>query len=90
LMKTYSGPCCPGKAATKRITVGGQQIGIASLDQIIEKAFASEGAPEAELKSILLRELKIFNYVPPSVEDEYLDGIWGEFVKERARRSKGG
>jgi hypothetical protein len=87
-MKVPNGPCCPGKTATKRIAVGGQQIGISSLDQIIEKAFASEGAPEAELKSILLRELKIFNYVPPSVEDEYLDGIWEEFVKERARRNK--
>jgi len=85
-----NGPCCPGKTATKRIAVGGQQIGIASLDQIIEKAFAAQGASEAELKSILLRELKIYNYVPSSVEAEYLDGIWEEFVRERARRSKRG
>jgi hypothetical protein len=89
-MKMPSGPCCPGKTATKRIAVGGQQIDIASLDQIIEKAFAAQGASEAELKSILLRELKIYNYVPSSVEAEYLDGIWEEFVRERARRSKRG
>ena len=70
--------------------VGGQQVGIAFLDQIIEKALASEGASEEELKAILLRELKIFNYVPSSAEDEYLRGIWEEFVKERLRRSERG
>jgi hypothetical protein len=89
-MKMSNGPCCPEKTAAKRITVGGQQIGIASLDQIIEKAFAAQVASEAELKSILLRELKICNYVPSSVEVEYLDGIWEEFVRERMRRSKRG
>ena len=70
--------------------VGGQQVGIAFLDQIIEKALASECASEDELKAILLRELKVFNYVPPSAEDEYLHGIWVEFVKERLRRSERG
>lgn len=85
-----NGPCCPGKTVTKRIAVGGQQIGIASLDQILEKAFAAQVAPEAELKSILLKELKIYNYVPSSVESEYLEGIWKEFVMERIKRSKRG
>jgi len=82
--------CCSGKTTAKRITVGGQQVGIAFLDQIIEKALASEGASEEELKAILLRELKIFNYVPSSAEEEYLHGIWEEFVKERSRRSERG
>ncbi len=82
------GACCPGKSAAKRITVGGHQIGISFLDQIIEKAMAHLGAPEEELRSILLREVKIYNYVPSSAEDEYVDAIWEEFVKERARRSR--
>lgn len=84
----YTGECCPGKSATKRITVGGQQVGISFLDEIIERALSAEGASDEELKSILLRELKVYNYVPSSVEDEYLDGIWEEFLKERARRSE--
>ncbi len=86
-MSTYTGPCCPGKSATRRITVGGQQIGIAFLDEILEKALSSEEASEVELKSLLLRELKVYNYVPSSVEDEYLKAIWEEFVKERDRRN---
>ena len=84
----YTGTCCPGKSDTKRIVVGGQQIGISFFDQIIEKALASGDVPEEELKSMLLRELKIYNYVPSSAEDEYLVGIWAEYVKERARRNK--
>lgn len=70
--------------------VGGQQVGIAFFDQIIEKALASEGASEEELKATLLRELKLFNYVPSSAEDEYLHGIWVEFTKERSRRTERG
>ncbi len=84
------GPCCPGKTATKRITIGGLQIGISFLDQIIEKAMASPAASEEELRAILLREVKIYNYVPSSAEDEYADAIWEEFVRERARRSRRG
>ena len=90
MREMFNGACCPGKATTRQIMVGGQQVGIAFLDQIIEKALASEGASEEELKAILLRELKIFNYVPSSAEDEYLHGIWEEFVKERLRRSERG
>jgi len=83
-----TGACCPGKSTTKRITIGGQQIGVSFLDQIIGKAMASPNAPEEELRFVLLKELKIYNYVPASAEGEYTDAIWEEFVKERARRSK--
>jgi len=83
----FNEPCCPGKTTTRQIMVGGQPVGIAFLDQIIEKALASEGASEEELKAILLRELKVFNYVPSSAEEEYLHGIWEEFAKEQSRRS---
>lgn len=87
-MNVSVGPCCPGNSSTKRITVGGHQIGISFLDQIIEKAMARPDSSEDELKAILLREVKIYNYVPPSAEDEYAEAIWMEFVKERTRRSR--
>lgn len=87
-MRMTIGPCCPGKSNTKRILVGGHQIGISFLDHIIEKAMAAAGSPEDELRAILLRELKIYNYVPSSAEDEYIDAIWREFVKERERRNR--
>jgi len=89
-MRMSTGSCCPGKKVTKKITVGGQMVGISFLDQILEKALSSEEASEVELKSMLLRELKVYNYVPSSAEDEYLDGIWCEFLGERARRNKRG
>ena len=90
MREVFDGACCPGKTITRLIMVGGQQVGIAFLDQIIEKALASEGTTEEELRAILLRELKVFNYVPSSAEDEYLHGIWEEFAKERSRRSERG
>lgn len=83
----FDGACCPGKNPTRKITVGGQQIGISFLDQIIEKALSAEGMPEAELKSMLLRELKVYNYVPLSAEGAYLDAIWEEFLKARVNKT---
>ncbi|MGD9963476.1 MAG: hypothetical protein AB7S97_06235 [Thermoplasmata archaeon] len=86
-MKMSTGTCCPGKDNARKITVGGHQIGVSFLDQIIERAMAHLDAPEEELKAILLREVKVYNYVPSSVEDEYVDALWEEFKKQRARRS---
>ena len=82
------GPCCPGKSATKRITVGDHQIGISFLDQIIEKAMECPDASEEDLKAILLREVKIYNYIPSSAEEEYIEAIWEEFERQRTRRSR--
>ena len=87
-MRMSIGPCCPGKSATKRLTIGGHQIGVSFLDQIIEKAMACLEASEEELKAILLREVKIYNYVPSSAEGEYAEAIWEEFQTQRAGRSR--
>jgi hypothetical protein len=80
------GQCCPGRVATRRISVGGQEVGISGYEEIIGKALSAEGATDEELKQLLLKELKIHNYVPGPVEGEYLEGIWREFVKERSKR----
>lgn len=56
------------------------------MDQTIGKALACGSESEDELRSMLLKELKIYNYVPQSSERDYLDCVWGEFLKERSRR----
>lgn len=76
------GPCCPGKRPVRTISVDGQQIGVSFLDEIIEKALDCCDAPEEEVRSVLLRELKAHNYVPLSIEREYLDAVWSEYLKE--------
>lgn len=80
------GPCCPGKPETKKIVVGRQEIGISGYDEAIRSALAAKDASDEELRAILLKELKRFNYIPRPVESEYVEGIWKEFLRERERR----
>ena len=71
---------------SRRLTVGGQEVGISEYDTIMRKALESEHAPDDEIKRIILRELKIYNYVPGSVEQEYLEAMWEAFRKMRDER----
>ncbi|MCU0853139.1 MAG: ferredoxin family protein [Thermoplasmata archaeon] len=61
-------------------------MGIAGLDQILEKGLERIDAADDEQKDILLAELKARNYVPGSVEKEYMTALWAEFRKVRAER----
>ena len=80
------GPCCPGKTATKKIRVGSHSVGISELDLIIAKALENEGASDADIKRILMKELKAHNYVPGPVEDGYSKGIWEAYLDAKAAR----
>ena len=68
--------------------VGDQEIGISGYDTIMRKAQELEGASDDEVKSIILRELKIFNYIPRPIETEYLDAMWREFRKMKEERRR--
>ncbi len=43
-------------------------------------------ATDEEQKGILLAELKRHNYVPDSMEREYLEAVWAEFKPLRAKK----
>jgi hypothetical protein len=71
---------------SKRLTVGGQEIGISEYDAIMRKAMELEQASDNDIKRVILRELKIFNYVPSTVEKDYLEAMWQAFKKMRDER----
>ena len=86
------GECCPGKSVSKGLIVGGQEIGISEYDMIMRKALEFEHAPDDEIKRVISKELKIYNYVPSPVEQEYLEAMWQAFMKvsdERKARQEG-
>jgi hypothetical protein len=76
-------PCCPGRTVTKKILVGGREVGIAGLDDILWKCFELGDASDESRREILLRELRKRNYVPKGAEDEYSEAIWQEFLAAR-------
>ena len=80
------GPCCPGKPNVKNIKVGGQSIGISGYEEIMSRGLAHIEDSDAEQKRVLLDELKKNNYVPPTMERQYLDAIWAEFKPLRAKK----
>lgn len=80
------GPNCPGKPATKRLVIGGQEVGIADFDTIMSKGLENLDKTDTQQKEVLLRELKAHNYVPEAVERDYLQAIWEEFRQIRAKR----
>ncbi len=68
--------------------VGGLDVGISGLSEIFEKGLEHMDAEDGEIKAILLSELKARNYVPSSVEKEYLAALWSEYKKARAQRKE--
>jgi NAD-dependent dihydropyrimidine dehydrogenase PreA subunit len=63
-------------------------VGIAGLAEIMEAALQVMDQPEEDIKTVLLTELRTHNYVPSSVEGEYLEVLWIEYEKLRLRRKE--
>lgn len=66
--------------------VGGQEVGISGLPEIIENGLERMGGSDAEQKGLLLDELKARNYVPTSVQGEYMAALWTEYKRHRSVR----
>ncbi len=76
-------PCCAAAAARRinKIVVNGQAVGIAQLDEIIGKVAAMGLASEEEIGRALLKEVKIYNYVPANREPDYRRAILEEYAR---------
>ena len=66
--------------------MGGEEVGISGLSEIIEKALTVMDSPDEVIKQTLVDELKAHNYVPSSAQDEYLKPLWAEYRKARVQR----
>ncbi len=78
-------PCCPAAAVRKirRIDIKGIEVGIAQLDEVIEKVAALGLTNEEEIDMALLKEIKIYNYVPANKEPAYRQAILEEYAKRK-------
>lgn len=80
------GSGCYRKPPPSSLKVGGLEVGISGLTAVIERGLEHMDGPDEEQRSALLTELKAHNYVPASVEDEYMKALWTEYKKFRMQR----
>ncbi|MGD9962713.1 MAG: ATP-binding protein [Thermoplasmata archaeon] len=77
---------CYQKPPPTSLAIGGTEVGIAGLDEVMDAALERMDRPDDEIKEVLMGELTARNYVPSSVRDDYLKALWAEFKKLRVRK----
>jgi len=80
-------PCCPAAAArrTRRIRVGGYQVGIAEMDRISEEVHAMGLGDDEAVADALLGRARIYNYIPPGAVEDYRTGLLEEYRRTHPR-----
>jgi hypothetical protein len=81
--KKYEKPCCAADAMQRirKVNVGGITVGLAMLDCIFEEVASLDLSTDEQLQRELLRQVKIYNYVPRQAEDAYGEAILREYRK---------
>ncbi|WAI00200.1 hypothetical protein [Methanogenium organophilum] len=81
-------PCCEAEAMRRirQISVGDTVVGLSMLEQIFEDVAGADLSPDTIIRSELLRQVKIYNYVPKPAEEAYADAVFAEYQNELKRR----
>ncbi len=76
-------PCCAAEALRRirQIPINGVPTGICMFDECIAEVKTQGFAGEPEIQAALLRQIKVYNYIPRSVEEEYARALLEEFRK---------
>lgn len=81
--EAYKKPCCASDAMQRirKVDVGGITVGLSMLDCIFEEVASLDLSTDEQLQRELLRQVKIYNYVPRQAEDVYAEAILREYRK---------
>lgn len=76
-------PCCAADAMRqiRQIPINGIPTGICMLDECIAEVKKQDINSETEIRTVLLKKVKVYNYIPPNVEGEYVRVLFEEFRK---------
>jgi hypothetical protein len=74
-------PCCAADALRRirQINVNGIPTGFTMLDDSIEEVKELGLTDEREVRVALMKKVKIYNYIPPGVQEAYTDAIMREY-----------
>jgi hypothetical protein len=76
-------PCCAADALRRirQIPINGIMTGITMLDESIAEVKEQNPGSEPEILSLLMKKIRIYNYIPKSVEEEYARALMEEYKK---------
>jgi len=76
-------PCCAADAfrRIRQVKINGIMTGITMLDESIAEIHAQNYGTESEILAALMKKIRIYNYVPKSVEAEYARARMEEYKK---------
>ena len=83
-------PCCAAEAMRKirQISVGGTLVGLSMLDHIFGDVANADLTRDADIRRELIRQVKIYNYVPAPAEETYADAVFEEYHNDQKKRDE--
>jgi len=76
-------PCCAADALRRirQIPVNGIPTGITLLDECLADVKMQDLKSDPEILAALIKRVKVNNYIPPAVEDNYARALFEEYRK---------
>lgn len=76
-------PCCAADAMrrVKQLDVDGTVVGITMLEEIIAEVRGMNLQKKQEISNILMKKVRIYNYIPDSAEARYVEALLREYEK---------
>jgi hypothetical protein len=76
-------PCCQLDAArrVRQVQIDGTMVGIAQLNEIFKLIYSKKMDNKNDIQYELLRQVKIYNYVPSSAERMYQEAIYTAYLE---------
>ena len=80
-------PCCAADALRRirQVKINGIMTGITMLDESIAHVRTQGLTSDAAIREALLKRVKVYNYIPPAVENNYADALVEEYRKPAER-----
>ncbi|MFA5269722.1 MAG: hypothetical protein WC379_17290 [Methanoregula sp.] len=76
-------PCCAADALRRirQIPINGIMTGITMLDESIDGVKVQNLNDDTAIREALMKKIRIYNYVPKGVEEEYARALMEEYKK---------
>lgn len=76
-------PCCAADALRRirQVEIHGMMTGITMLDETLADVRSQNLESDREIRTELMKKIRIYNYIPKRVEEEYSSVLMEEYKK---------